>query len=99
MRQLLPFPPASQIASTGDASDHRLFQSIWVPVCEGYLEIIDHRLFQSILGSETPVSWPQSAPAMTEAEAPPSPGAEVGQRINLLIAFSNCDDNILTDQF
>ena len=59
--------------------------------------MLDHRLFQSVLGSETPVSWPQSAPAMTEAEAPPTPGAEVGQRINLLIAFSNCNDNIFND--
>ena len=63
VRQLLPFPPASQIASTGDASDHRLFQSIWALVWREYLEVLDHRLFQSILGSETLVSWPQSAPS------------------------------------
>ena len=86
-----PLKPASQIASTGDASDHRLFQSIWAPVCKEYLEVLDHRLFQSILGSETLVSWPQSAPAMTEAEAPPSPGAEVGHRINLFIALEDSD--------
>ena len=35
--------------------------------------------------------------AMTEAEAPPSPGAEVGQLINLFIALSVGCDNILTD--